>query len=82
MKDLNALRVFATLYQCGSTSKAARKLGRSQSYVSKVPAQLREELNDPLFVRTSIKLTPTSYADEIAPKLIFRTSMKILIIIN
>ncbi|WP_028863792.1 LysR family transcriptional regulator [Psychromonas aquimarina] len=70
MKDLNALRVFATLYQCGSTSKAARKLGRSQSYVSKVLAQLREELNDPLFVRTSIKLTPTSYADEIAPKLI------------
>ncbi|MDA7747114.1 LysR family transcriptional regulator [Psychromonas sp.] len=69
MKDLNALHVFVALYQTGSTLRAATRLGRSQSYVSKVLAQLREELNDPLFVRTSNSLEATNYADEIAPKL-------------
>lgn len=69
MKDLNALHVFIALYQTGSTQRAATRLGRSQSYVSKVLAQLREELGDPLFVRTSINMSPTSYANEIAPKL-------------
>lgn len=67
--DLNALNVFVTLYRSGSTQKAAKQLGRSQSYVSKVLAQLREELGDPLFVRTSNGLQPTSYADKIAPKI-------------
>lgn len=70
MKDLNALHVFIALYQTGSTQRAATRLGRSQSYVSKVLAQLREELGDPLFVRTSINMSPTSYANEIAPKLL------------
>lgn len=69
MKDLNALHVFIALYQTGSTQRAAVRLGRSQSYVSKILAQLREDLNDPLFVRTSINLSPTSYANDIAPKL-------------
>lgn len=69
MKDLNALHVFIAIYQTGSTLRAATRLGRSQSYVSKVLAQLRNDLNDPLFVRTSINLSPTSYANEIAPKL-------------
>lgn len=69
MKDLNALHVFIAIYQTGSTQRAAVRLGRSQSYVSKVLAQLREELKDPLFVRTSINLSPTSYSNEIAPKL-------------
>ncbi|TEW54832.1 LysR family transcriptional regulator [Psychromonas sp. RZ22] len=69
MKDLNALHVFIAIYQTGSTLRAATRLGRSQSYVSKVLAQLREDLNDPLFIRTSVSLSPTSYADEIAPKL-------------
>ncbi|WP_144207566.1 LysR family transcriptional regulator [Shewanella donghaensis] len=67
--DLNALNVFVTLYRSGSTQKAAKQLGRSQSFVSKVLAQLREELNDPLFVRTANGLQPTSYADKIAPKI-------------
>ncbi|ARD22400.1 MULTISPECIES: LysR family transcriptional regulator [Shewanella] len=67
--DLNALNVFITLYKSGSTQRAAKLLGRSQSFVSKVLAQLREELNDPLFIRTANGLQPTSYADKIAPKI-------------
>ncbi|WP_394129951.1 LysR family transcriptional regulator [Shewanella maritima] len=69
MIDLNALQVFVVLYQTSSTQKAALKLGRSQSYVSKVLANLREDLDDPLFVRTSSGLHPTSYANRIAPKI-------------
>ncbi|WP_394150966.1 LysR family transcriptional regulator [Vibrio maritimus] len=69
MNDLNALRVFLTLMETGSTSKAGVALGRSQSYISKVLAQLREELDDPLFVRDASGLTPTSYAIGLEPKL-------------
>ncbi|MDV5168703.1 LysR family transcriptional regulator [Photobacterium rosenbergii] len=69
MNDLNALHVFLALMQTHSTTRAARKLGRSQSYVSKVLAQLREDLDDPLFVRTAEGLTPTSYAVSIEPRL-------------
>lgn len=67
--NLNALTVFLTLYHSGSTQKAALKLARSQSYVSKVLAHLREDLDDPLFIRTSSGLEPTSYAKVIAPKI-------------
>ncbi|WP_291616740.1 LysR family transcriptional regulator [Colwellia sp.] len=61
--DLNSLSVFITLYHAGSTQKAALKLNRSQSYVSKVLAKLTEDLGEPLFVRTSAGLEPTSYAN-------------------
>lgn len=66
--DLNSLSLFLTLYQEGSTQRAALKLKRSQSFVSKALAQLRDDLSDPLFVRTAKGLEPTSYASNIAPK--------------
>ncbi|MGR5141006.1 LysR family transcriptional regulator [Photobacterium sp. DNB23_23_1] len=69
MNDLNALHVFIALMQTHSTTRAAQKLGRSQSYVSKVLALLREDLNDPLFVRSAEGLSPTSYAVSIEPRL-------------
>lgn len=69
MHDLNALHVFISLMQTNSTQRAAQKLGRSQSYVSKVLAQLREDLGDPLFVRDSSGLVPTDYAKSIEPKI-------------
>ncbi|MCK6264095.1 LysR family transcriptional regulator [Vibrio sp. ZSDE26] len=68
MNDLNALHVFLALMHTRSTQRAATKLGRSQSYVSKVLAQLREDLGDPLFLRNSMGLVPTSYAESIEPK--------------
>ncbi len=69
MRDFNALQVFLTLMKTHSTQRAALKLGRSQSYVSKVLAQLREDLDDPLFIRSVEGLSPTSYALSIEPKL-------------
>ncbi len=69
MQLLNNLHVFIALMQTHSTQRAAKKLGRSQSYVSKVLAQLREDLDDPLFVRSAEGLSPTSYAVSIYPKL-------------
>ncbi|MGD8171671.1 LysR family transcriptional regulator [Vibrio sp. TRT 21S02] len=69
MKDLNALHVFISLMDTRSTQRAAQKLGRSQSYVSKTLAQLRDDLNDPLFVRSQTQLVPTSYAMAIESKL-------------
>jgi hypothetical protein len=54
--------------QTHSTQRAATKLGRSQSYVSKVLAQLREELDDQLFLRSADGLAPTEYAIAIEPK--------------
>ncbi|USD43593.1 LysR family transcriptional regulator [Vibrio sp. SCSIO 43135] len=68
MNDLNALHVFLALMQTRSTQKAAKKIGRSQSYVSKVLAQLREDLADPLFLREVSGLVPTNYAESIEPK--------------
>lgn len=68
MTDLNALNVFLALMQTHSTQRAAAKLGRSQSYVSKVLAQLREELDDQLFLRSVDGLAPTEYAKAIEPK--------------
>ncbi|MCL1143121.1 LysR family transcriptional regulator [Shewanella gaetbuli] len=67
--DLNALSVFVTLYKSGSTQRAAVILGRSQSYVSKTLAQLRQDLGDPLFIRTANGFQPTTYAIQIAPKI-------------
>ncbi|WP_261818143.1 LysR family transcriptional regulator [Vibrio gallicus] len=69
MQLLSNLPVFIALMQTHSTQRAAIKLGRSQSYVSKVLAQLREDLDDPLFVRSAEGLAPTSYAVSIFPKL-------------
>ncbi|MGF1756062.1 LysR family transcriptional regulator [Vibrio makurazakiensis] len=68
MNDLNALHVFLTLMQTRSTQRTAQKMGRSQSYVSKVLAQLREDLSDPLFLRNAQGLEPTRYAESIEPK--------------
>lgn len=67
--DLNHLKAFVAVYKTGSTQHAAIRLGRSQSYISKVLMQLRQDLQDPLFVRTGKGLEPTSYAHSIAPKI-------------
>ncbi|RJG42206.1 LysR family transcriptional regulator [Motilimonas pumila] len=67
--DLNHLKAFVAVYKTGSTQHAAVRLARSQSYISKVLMQLRQDLQDPLFVRTGKGLEPTSYAHSIAPKI-------------
>ena len=65
--DLNLLRVFDTLIEVRSVTRAAGKLGLTQSAVSHALARLRNALDDPLFVRAPGGLQPTARALEIAP---------------
>lgn len=68
--DLNLLRVFETVYAERNLSRAARRIGLSQSAVSNALARLREALGQPLFVRAGQGVAPTSYADTIAPQVL------------
>lgn len=62
LPDTKLLRLFDTLYAVGSVTGAAQRLGLSQPTISIWLAQLRELLNDPLFVRTSQGMQPTPRA--------------------
>ncbi|NTX25255.1 LysR family transcriptional regulator, partial [Burkholderia cepacia] len=65
--DLNLLKVFEALYEEGGASRAALRLGLTQSAVSAALARLRVIYADPLFVRTGRGLAPTPRADELKP---------------
>ena len=58
--DLNLIKVLVALIEARSVTRAAEKLGRTQSAVSNSLRKLRETMNDPLFVRTGggLVLTP------------------------
>ena len=66
-QDLNLLRVFDTLIELRSVTRAAERLGLTQSAVSHALGRLRRELGDPLFLRSANGLQPTARAEEIAP---------------
>jgi DNA-binding transcriptional LysR family regulator len=65
--DLNLLRVFDTLIELRSVTRAAERLGLTQSAVSHALGRLRLALDDPLFLRSTSGLQPTKRAEEIAP---------------
>ena len=65
--DLNLLTVFDAVMRRRSVSRAAADLGLTQSTVSNALRRLREALGDPLFLRESHGVTPTAFADELAP---------------
>lgn len=65
--DLNLLVVFDVVFQTGSTSIAARQIGMSQPAVSNALARFRSVIDDPLFVRHPLGVTPTEKARQIAP---------------
>jgi DNA-binding transcriptional LysR family regulator len=60
--DLNLLRAFNALIREGSTTAAGKKLGLTQSAMSRTLKRLREAFGDPLFVRTRHGMQPTDYA--------------------
>ena len=64
--DLNLLTVFDTLYEQRSVTRAAQRLGLTQSAVSHALRRLRDALGDPLFVRTGRVLQPTVRATNMA----------------
>ncbi len=58
--DLNLLVIFECIYQHLSISKAAETLFITPSGVSQSLQRLRNQLNDPLFIRSGKGITPTT----------------------
>lgn len=67
--DLNLLKVFEALHDESSASRAALRLGVTQSAVSAALRRLREVYGDQLFVRTGRGLAPTLRANQLKPVL-------------
>ena len=65
--DLNLLAVFEAVYELRSVTRAAERLGLTQSAVSHALRRLRDAVGDPLFLRTGGQLQPTARAIEMAP---------------
>ncbi|MEG2734322.1 MAG: LysR family transcriptional regulator [Hafnia sp.] len=65
--DLNLMKVFEALFEEGSATRAAIRLGLTQSAVSASLSKLRVIYHDPLFVRTGRGLKPTPRSNELAP---------------
>jgi DNA-binding transcriptional LysR family regulator len=65
--DLNLLRVFDALHELRSVTRAASRLGLTQSAISHALGRLRNTLDDPLFYRAPGGLQPTARALEMAP---------------
>nr|XP_061799046.1 HTH-type transcriptional activator NagR-like [Nerophis lumbriciformis] len=61
--DLNLLFAFDRLYRERSVTKAAERIGVTQSAMSHTLRRLRDALSDPLFVRGRGGLIPTPRAD-------------------
>ena len=64
--DLNLLVVLDVLLQERSVSRAAQRIGRTQSATSHALARLRSQLQDPLLVRVGDSMVPTPRAERLA----------------
>jgi LysR family transcriptional activator of mexEF-oprN operon len=60
--DLNLLVVFDVLMTERSVTRAAERLGRTQSAVSHSLSRLREQFGDPLLVKGGARMQPTALA--------------------
>ena len=65
--DLNLLKVFEALYEEGGASRAAVRLGLTQSAVSAAVGRLRAVYGDRLFDRAGRGMAPTARAHELKP---------------
>jgi LysR family transcriptional regulator, mexEF-oprN operon transcriptional activator len=63
--DLNLLVVFEVLMIERSVTRAAERLGRTQSAVSHSLARLRSQLGDPLLTKGGVRMQPTAVALEL-----------------
>ncbi|MDU9021873.1 LysR substrate-binding domain-containing protein [Pseudomonas corrugata] len=65
--DLNLLKTFEALHDESSASRAALRLGVTQSAISAALRRLRNVYDDQLFVRTGRGLAPTLRANQLKP---------------
>ncbi|EDP60738.1 LysR family transcriptional regulator [Vibrio sp. AND4] len=63
--DLNLLKTFDTVFQTRSVSGAADALGISAPAISQALNRLREQYQDPLFIRSGRGIIPTNFAMEL-----------------
>lgn len=63
--DLNLLVTFEVLMTEGSVTRAADRLGRTQSAVSHSLARLRDQLGDPLLVKVGGAMVPSPFAQQL-----------------
>lgn len=63
--NVNHLVVLWAILERGGVTQAAEALGRSQSSVSHILAQLRERFQDPLLIRVSGRWEPTPLAKQL-----------------
>ncbi|MDM0078657.1 LysR family transcriptional regulator [Variovorax sp. J2P1-59] len=67
--DLNLLPIFVALLEERSVTRAADRLGMTQSALSNALTRLRTVLQDPLFIRERYGMRPTPKAEALAPAL-------------
>jgi DNA-binding transcriptional LysR family regulator len=60
--DLNLLVVFEVLMIERNVTRAAERLGRTQSAVSHSLSRLRSQLGDPLLIKAGVRMQPTAFA--------------------
>src|ERR1700680_4247543 len=60
--DLNLLIVFDVLMVERSVTRAAERLGRTQSAVSLSLSRLRAQFGDPLLIKGGVRMQPTAFA--------------------
>ena len=63
LPETKLLQLFDVLYELRSVTRAAGRLGQSQPTISIWLGRLRQQVGDPLFVRTPGGMTPTPRAD-------------------
>ena len=63
--DLNLLVVFDVLMAERNVTRAADRLGRTQSAVSHALARLRAQLGDPLLVKSGGRMVPSPFAEHL-----------------
>ncbi len=63
--DLNLLVVFEILMIERSVTRAAERLGRTQSAISHSLSRLRGQLGDPLLIKGGVRMQPTAFALEV-----------------
>jgi DNA-binding transcriptional LysR family regulator len=68
-KDLNLLVVLAALLESNSVSEAAKRLDSTQPSTSRMLERLRDEIGDPLLIKSALKMLPTRRAQELQPLL-------------
>lgn len=66
--DGHTLRVFLTVYETGSVSRAAEIFELNQSTISHTIDKMRAAVGDPLFVKSGRGITPTEKSMEIIPQ--------------